>query len=355
MKRLPQKTSLVTQTVEVILEEIETGRWTGSLPGEHELCKQLHVSRTTLRAALDQLNRQGMIKSRQGSRREIIPRRRRSRKAESNRVVLLMPDPLQAMLIRAFLIDRLRERLAEEGYLLETHVSRIPFRARSPLELEKLTNRLRPAGWVLMGSTEMMQKWFAARHLPCVVAGTPYENVKLSSVDVDYGAVCHHAVGQFVARGHRRIVLLNPHPGAAGEAVTEAGFSEAALKFKSRGVEASIVRHNGTLENACSRIATLMARNPSRAAFLVSRARHALTVLCYLSQKGFQVPKDVAVISRDDEPFLEDVVPTVARYSHNPSVFAAKLSQAVIEMVHGNRRVRDHKILSRFIPGQTLG
>lgn len=352
---MPQKASLVTQTVDVILEEIEAGRWTGWLPGEHELCEQLHVSRTTIRAALEQLTRQGIIKTHQGRRREITPRGFSRKKAQSNRVVLLMPDPLQGMMFRAFLIDRLREHLARESYFLETHVSRVPFRARSSRELEKLATRLQPAGWVLMGSTEALQKWFSSSRLPCVIAGTRYEGVELSSVEVDYNAVCHHAVGQFLSRGHRRLALLNPHPGAAGELVTEAGFRKAALEAKSRGVEATVVAHNGTAENVSLRLDTLMARRHPPTAFLVSRARHALTVLCYLLQKGFRVPEDVAVISRDEESYLTDVLPTMARYSNNPGAFAARLSRTVVEMVRGTHRRVDHKIMSQFIPGQTLG
>lgn len=355
MKQLPQKTSLITQTTAGILEEIKTGRWTGWLPGEHELCKQLHVSRTTVRAALDELGRKGMIKCRQGRRREITSRGSAQIRTKSKRVVLLMPDPFQGMLFRAFLIDRLRERLAEEGYLVETHVSRVPFRARSPQQLEKLAIMLQPAGWVLMSSTESLQKWFAARGLPCVIAGTRYEGVELPSVDVDYTAVCHHAVGQFLSRGHRRIALLNPHPGAAGETATETGFHKAILEAKGRGVEAFIVKHNGTVENICARIDTVMTRRQPPTAFLVSRARHALTVLCYLLQKRFCVPADAALISRDEESYLEDVIPTMARYSNNPGAFAAKLSRTVIEMVHGTNRVIDHKVASQFISGQTLG
>src|SRR5438045_2071190 len=98
-RKLPQKTSLVTQTASIVLEEIEAGRWTGWLPGELALCKQLHVSRTTLRAALDQLSRQGVIKCHQGRRREIVAGLPKT-KAKSNRVVLLMPEPLQGMLFR---------------------------------------------------------------------------------------------------------------------------------------------------------------------------------------------------------------------------------------------------------------
>ncbi len=355
MKRLPQKTSLVAQTAASILEEIETGRWTNWLPGEHELCKKLHVSRTTVRAALDELSRQGTIKSRQGRRREITSHGFSRKKNKSNRVVLLMPDPFQGRLFRSFLIDQLREHLAEEGYLLETHVSRIPFRARSPQEFEKLATMLQPAGWVLMGSTELLQKWFSTRCLPCVVAGTRYEGIELSSVDIDYGAVCHDAVGQFLSRGHRRIALLNPFPGGAGEAVTEVAFRKAASEAKVRNVESSIVRHDGTVENIRVKLDTLMARRQPPTGFLVSRARHALTVLCYLAQKKFHLPKDVAMISRDEESYLEDLIPSMARYSTDPSVFAAKLSRAVIEMVHGTNRIVDHKVASHFISGETLG
>lgn len=355
IRRLPQKTSLVTQTAAVMLEEIAAGRWTRWLPGELELCQQLHVSRTTLRGALDQLSRQGLLKCHQGRRREITAKKPPSRKTKSNRVVLLMPDPMQGMLVRAFLVDRLREHLAKEGYLLETHVSRVPFRARSVREIEKMATMLEPAGWVLMGSTELLQQWFCERHLPCVIAGTRYEGIQLPSVDVDYGSICHHAVGQFVARGYERIVLLNPDAGSAGELVTEIEFQNAARSTSTRNIKALVIRHNGTAENICSRLSTLMTRRRPPTAFLVSRARHALTVLCYMQQHRFSIPGDVAILSRDHETFLEDIVPSMARYYNKPSAFAERLSRTVTEMVRGTNRTVDHKIVSDFVPGDSLG
>jgi DNA-binding GntR family transcriptional regulator len=55
MDRLPQRASLVAQTVEVLREAIAAGEWPQWLPGELELTDRLQVSRVTLRAALTRI------------------------------------------------------------------------------------------------------------------------------------------------------------------------------------------------------------------------------------------------------------------------------------------------------------
>jgi LacI family transcriptional regulator len=356
MNRLPQKTSLVLQTASVILEEIESGRWSRWLPGEHELCGHLHVSRRTIRAALEQLGQEGVLKCGQGKRREITRKQNRDRKSMSKRVVLLIPVPvLSVSPFGVFLIDQLREQLADGGYTLETHASRVPYRARLPQELENLEVSLRPAGWVLFQSTEPMQRWFSDRHRSCVVVGSRYDRVQLPSVDTDYGAVCQHAVERFMARGRRCLVLLNPDPGAAGDEKTREGFLQAADNAQPPDLRAEVVRHDGTVGNICARLDSLMARVQPPNGLMVSRPRHVLTVVGHLLRRGVRIPKDVAVISRDDDSFLEDLVPSVARYSRNPKVFAAKVSSVVLQMVSGAKRSPDHKIMPRFINGETLG
>ena len=353
MNRLPQKLSLVAQAAAVILEEIASGRWIGSLPGEHELCAQLHVSRRTVRAALKQLGRSGAIKCRHGQRREIVNQRAR-KKSVSNRVLVLMPEPLQASSpLAVFLIGKLREHLTEAGYVLETHASRVPFRARTPQELESLAKTLHPAGWVLLQSTEAMQRWFVTRGLPCVVVGSRYDGIALPSVDRDYSAVCHHAVNQIVARRHKRLVLLCPQPPSAGDVITVAGFREAVNKVA--GLEGIVQEHDGSVASICAQVDKLMSRAQPPTAFLVCRAHHVLTVMGHLLSTGVKVPDDVAVISRDDDSFLQDVVPTVARYSHNQSVFAARVSRVVMGMLRGELRTEDYKIMPLYIPGRTLG
>lgn len=356
MNRLPQKVSLVSQTAAVLVEEIESGRWASWLPGEHELCAQLHVSRKTLRAALTQLSRKGVIKCSQGRRRRIADRRATTGATTSNRVLTLLPLPPESLNpLAIYLINRLREHLTEAGYVLETHVSRAPYRGGGNHGLESLTKTMRPAGWVLFGPTQSMQQWFATRELPCVVVGSCYEGIRLPAVDRDYAAVCHHAVNQFILRGHRRLVLLTPAPGPAGDLITMSSFREAVAESKVTDVFGTVQEHDGSVASICARVQHLLSRPQPPTAFLISRARHVLTVLGHLLSTGVRVPQNVALISRDDDSFLEDVVPSVARYSHSHQALASKISRVVMGIVQGDAQIKDYTIMPTFIKGQTLG
>ncbi len=124
--------------------------------------------------------------------------------------------------------------------------------------LQALADRLRPAGWVLYYSTDQMQQWFSERALPCVITGSRRQKVRLPSFDTDYRAGCRHAAGQFLARGHRRLILLNPDSGAAGEFESEQGFQEAVKATRSAQVQATVLRHDGTVAGICGKLQGLM-------------------------------------------------------------------------------------------------
>ena len=69
MHSLLHRKSLVSQTADVLRQDLQHGLWPGRLPGELELCQRLQISRTTLRAALEVLTREGLLSSSQGRRR----------------------------------------------------------------------------------------------------------------------------------------------------------------------------------------------------------------------------------------------------------------------------------------------
>jgi DNA-binding LacI/PurR family transcriptional regulator len=358
MHRLPQKSSLVAQTAAILRERIEAGEWHRWLPGEHELSAQLHVARMTLRRALDQLQRSGLVRASQGKRREITERRRRrATPAVSGRVLLLTPTPLNFLApFHVLLTNELRDELERAGFHLEIHSERGAYGRGWSRNLKRLIQQLRPAGCVLVASTEKMQLWFSRHRLPCVIVGSRHPGVEVPSVDKAHRAACRHAVGLFLARGYRRLVLLNPDSGLAGDLESEEGFREGAAQTTRDDVRSSVVRHDGTVADICSKLQALFRRRDLPTGLLVSRAVNVLTVMGHLMRCSLRLPEDVALISRDHEPFLERMVPSVAHYVISPENMARRISVAMLEMVQSKLvSAVNYQIMPEFMEGETLG
>jgi DNA-binding LacI/PurR family transcriptional regulator len=357
MKNLPRRISLVAQTASVLKEEIQAGRWSEELPGEHDLCALLHIGRVTLRSALSQLQRDGWLRASQGKRREIVQRRRAAVRARSDRVVLLSPLPLQNLQPNMVLwIDRLREHLSDAGYHLEVHGHRDCYTGRPERALESLALRVNAAGWVLTQSNARMQWWFAQRRMPCVITGSRHEGVLLPSLDRDYRASTRHAAGAFWARGHRCLAFITASSVLAGDRESEEGFREGLQKARASNADSCIVHHNGNVADICAKVDLMLKRSQPCTGFLVSRSHHVLTVMSHLLRRGLRFPNDVALISRDDDKFLESMVPSVARYSLDLSVFARTISNLVVGMVRsGVVDPKDSRLMPEFVHGQTLG
>ena len=357
MTRLPQKQSLLAQTYAVLKEEIQAGAWARWLPGEWDLCEQLKVSRRTLRGALAQLEHEGLIKGGRGRRRQI----RRAGKTvftppASNTVILLTSEQLALRpSFSMFLLDDLRQHLSAAGYRLEVHFHAANQARRPGPALEQLVKRAEPAGWLLSSMTAPTQRWFSQRGLPCVIIGSRHEGVALPSVDIDFRALCRHAAGLLLGKGHARLALLNPRSGLAGDIESERGFKEAIERFHPGG-QAIIAQHDGTAKGLCDRLQMVLRTQAPGTGLLVSGSKYALMTLCFLLRRGLRLPQDAALISRDEDAFMQYAIPTIAHYSANPTVLARKVSRIFLQLVRfGVNEPRDYRVMPRFVPGDTLG
>jgi len=130
MIKLPQVQSLTSQTAEILRDGIASGLWKGRLPGERALCKKYQVSRSTLRTALMQLNKEKLIQTVHGSNTRILsPSRRNRHPIRSLDVGLLSPDPIEHLRpTLALWIDELRALLSERGCRLRLFHGRQYFR-----------------------------------------------------------------------------------------------------------------------------------------------------------------------------------------------------------------------------------
>ena len=351
--------SLAAQTLGILKERIRSGEWKSRLPSEREICDWLVISRGTLRKALARLKQERLVRSHHGQHWETLgPRRHSTRRVAAKHLALLTPFPLNILApFEMYWIDNLREHLQDAGYHLEVCQGMHCRGWRSDKVLEDLGRKLRPAGWVLRAAPANVQRWFSEHHLPCVVVGSRHAGVALPSVDRDLPAVCRHAVGRLVAKGHTRLALLIPESGLAGDLACETSFREAAERIlRPRSGEVLIAHHDGRPESIFHRLRVLLQRRPAPTGFLVTDTRYTLGALSFLLRQGFRLPGQVALISRDSDHFLDYVVPTVARYATDPTRFARKVSRLVLELVEGSDVLaRDYRVMPRFVPGETLG
>lgn len=351
----PQRVSLAAETARSLKEGIRSGHWRHSLPGERELVQRLQVSRQTLRAALDELAREGLLECGSRKRRRIISEQQATPASSAPRVIALLSSrPLQTLAPSfVVMLDELREHLSQRGYSLEVHVSQTCFSPRPARALDRLTRCSPAAAWLLLGSLEALQRWFSDQAFPCLVIGSCAPGILLPSIDTDYRATCRHAGGLLRRKGHQRIALIRPEEAYGGETGSELGLKEAWGTGPSAQLQ--VLRHDGTAAHVCELLEKALRSAQPPTACLVGRAHHALTVMMYLLQRGLRIPQDMAVISRDDEAFLHHAVPAVTRYEVSASQFARRLCTATLRLAEtGSLPVKDIRLVPKLVRGESL-
>jgi LacI family transcriptional regulator len=358
----PAFAALHTQVAGAIRGKIDDGVWAQRLPGERALAGELQVSRKTLRKALAHLRSEGVLRTASASGHAIVPRagRTRRRPPRDAQVFFLSPLPLERM--RPFTVlwvDQLRARLAERRVQLRLLAAPACFGPQARTHLARLAAQQPADCWVVAGSTETVQRWFQSSGAPCVLAGSCHAGIDLPNVDLDHAALGRHAAGVLLAAGHRRIALLLERPERAGDAQTREGFMlgvQAARERDAECIVAALPEEPAAIHAAVQR---LLARGHPPSALFISHARDYLSVMCALARLRLRVPEEVSLLLRDDEPFLQALLPAPNRYAFPHQIFARRMGRLLAEVLAKEAPARRHvSVLPTYVPGasvRTLG
>lgn len=355
---LPQRTSLASQVVEILQQRLLAGDWTDYLPGEYELCDQLHVSRPTVRRALTALAREGCIRAEHGMGWKILSRPMPSKpRDDSKTVCLLCFVPLeQASPFSLLQIDKLQHHLNRAGCQVELRAGSQYASQNGRAALGRLVQQTRASHWVLLGPSRKIQKWFQERKLPVFVSLTAQDDISLPAIAVNLRAMYRHAVGMIVRRGLRRLVWFVPTASAEQEQERPQGFWEAVRPYQDMGgFSARMVTHKGSAEHIGATLRSLFAEPNRPDALVVERPIYALAVVTHLLAAGIRVPHEVSVVCMGYEPYLDHVTPSIAHYVTDRRAYARTLCRAVTAWVLSGRVPRQETaLLPQFRDGASL-
>ncbi len=354
--RPPKRLTLQAQVTSSLRRQIESGAWDREVPSERWLSDHLQVSRPTVRAALASLRQEGLIRTAERSRSQVVRRKRSKAKQPPATINLLTVERLEGLYgIEHLIIAELRRRLHSAGLSIEVLGDRRLRQAKPGAVLDRLTAQFPAGGWILAHQTRPVQKWFAEKGVPAVIWGTAHTGVQLASFDIHNQAACRHCVGLFSRMGHRDIALIVRQSGSAGDLASEAGWEEGVEALRSTSRQALILRHNGTVPDMCKALDRAFNGLHPPTALLASGSHEALTVISYLAQRRLRMPEDVSLVSLISDTILDAVVPTVARYHTDFADYAARLSRGILQLAQtGHVRPRPHLMIPTFQDGGTL-
>lgn len=337
MTLIPQRT-VASQIAAQLRANIENRTWQGWLPTERSLCQLVEASRNTVRRAINQLKAEGLVESAKPRGNRIMLRVHRPRRNTAPKSVgLLVPEAVHHLRpFTSLWMEELRNMLIEEGHPVRLHTGQQYYRTHPTAALERLTTQHSHDAWVLVLSSKAMQHWFQRRKLRCLVAGSIYADIQLPFFDLDYGAICRHAVATLRRLGHRHIAFLNHTSLRAGEQASETAFAKAVSHPPRSDLISEIVHHGDDVDTVGRALASLRRKKPGFPTALVVNSSSAyLATVSWLAHWRLRVPEDVSLICRDDDPLLNHLYPAPARYLVSPDAFARKLIGPILQLVRG--------------------
>ena len=337
------------QVGEYLRAELCRGAWGGRMPGGSRLATELGVGRDTVEAALQILERDGLLVPQGAGRRRRIELPEGT-EARPMRVAILVTDDSR----EDYLLE-LRHLLAEAGH--------VPFHpAKNLIELgmdvgrvARLVNGTEADAWVVVSGSREILEWFSRQSKPTFALFGRRGQVSIAAVGPDKAPPFAAATARLIGLGHRRISLAcrrqqrlpQPAPPAraflhelAAQGIPTGAFNLPAWEESKKGFVTLLDSLFGTTPP------TALILDES---FLFNAAFH------YLAKRGLRVPQDISLVCTDENTDFVWCEPSVAhiRWDYRPVV--RRVVRWAANVSHGKDDRRQTLTKAEFVEGGTIG
>lgn len=358
MTNIPQRQSLLGQTVASIRLAITTGSWGDYLPAERRLCDDLKISRSTLRRALSKVEDEGLIESGSSGRRRKITYSGEILSVEpgtgsKNKKVIwitrLSLSELPSITLR--LIALLQNKLSAQRCMVD--VVRVPERViDNPKQyMADWLDEYDADVWVLHWMPEGVQKWFQQNQRLCCILGSPGDGVLLPSIEIDSLAAMRHSLGLLQRKGHQHIGLVREDSQLVGEIYTERILHEQAEGNFTASVYAC-AKDPYLIGEEFEKRWTVKEHRPT--ALVCTLPHLALYALSWLQKHHIRVPEDMSIITLRSQPILEYCSTSIAHYALNEERAISELTPRLLDLLsHQTCATTPINLIPEFVSGDS--
>jgi DNA-binding LacI/PurR family transcriptional regulator len=333
----PTFLTLADQVTEHLRSEILRGRWSGMLPGKHQLAAELGVNNKTVEAAMRQLEKTGLLLAQGAGRKRLINTRRRS-SSRALRIALLLND--HELDEKLKIVLEVKHALDDAGHTIVTPSKSLSALRFDPKRVAALVRQTKADAWLIVAGPRSVLEWFASQPVPAFALFGNRVGLKIPAVAPKKAPVVAEAVRHLISLGHRRITLLarrsvrlpNPTPGVASylETLREHGFQIG--EFNLPDWEESNAGFHECLRS--------LFRSTPPTALIVDEVTYFVATMQFLLRQGLRVPADVSLICTDDDVALSHCDPPAAciRWDMRPVInrvvkWAANVSRGKADLV----------------------
>ncbi|MEJ6699779.1 MAG: substrate-binding domain-containing protein [Akkermansiaceae bacterium] len=341
----------VEQVAEHLRQVLLREGLSGTMPGVLPLAADLGVNHKTVKAALKQLEKEGLLVSQGPGRRRKIKLPEELAKPPTLRVAILcyeQSDQSQDYLTNC------KNKLETAGHTVfyaPSHLTEIKMDVR---RLARMVKKTEADAWVVLGGTREVLQWFMQQKIPVFADSGRRRKLKIAGIGPDHVPALTEATRRLIDLGHQRIVLLDSlykvsEPGTIGAAFLDA-LSAAGITTSSYNMPG----WEGGLEGLYAYLDSSFQRTSPTAIIAGSGANYFATQ-SFLVNRGIRVPQDLSLICVDNDPYFSQCQPPVSHIRWSSQPIVNRIVSWVRNISEGKEDTRQTMIKAEFVEGGTIG
>ncbi|QTN33034.1 substrate-binding domain-containing protein [Akkermansiaceae bacterium] len=340
------------QVAEHLRSELLSGRWTGAMPGEDKLIAQLGAGRATVKAALRQLEDEGLLIPQGAGRRRRVVLPKVVTPAPSLRVALLNYEPLDDIPGYTTELMHLLVEAGHSAYFSGKSLSELR------MDLGRIVRHMEETdadAWVVTSGSRELLEWLASGKTPAFAMFGRRGDLPMAAAGPDKPPAYVAVTRRLIELGHRRIVLIArkerrfPKPGASERAFL--------ATLKANGIPTGTYNLPDWEENPegfHELLRQLFERTPPTALF-IDQAPFFFAVRQFLLSRSLRVPEDVSLVCADADPYFHWNKPSISHIRWDSRPVVRRIVRWADNVARGKADIRQSRTRAEFVEGGTIG